>query len=270
MDCSPTPTASATSPPLALFCFSRRHAPPVDPGDGRADHDCPRPTFVCRHCGAPMLIIETFARAQHIRGPPGSSRCTMINIASINKTFTAAYCKIMPPRTPVASFCKTFHCRHAHRLLNPPVPLRPWLATDTHRSRSLDDLRLTGFCRRSNPHSCRDSADRHQHVPAVSSLEACPTPAPKPHRAWTAQRTTAAVGQPLTPAVAGQRRLCGTLTGVRSNRFLDAVTNKRQAPHTADLTVLSAYINLSVPMQLPALWVAWRRRGESAPVTAEG
>jgi hypothetical protein len=29
-----------------------------------------RPTFVCRHCGAPMLIIGTFARAQHIRGPP--------------------------------------------------------------------------------------------------------------------------------------------------------------------------------------------------------
>ena len=31
-----------------------------------------RQTFVCRHCGAPMLIIETFARAQSIRGPPGS------------------------------------------------------------------------------------------------------------------------------------------------------------------------------------------------------
>jgi hypothetical protein len=29
-----------------------------------------RPTFLCRHCGAPMLIIETFARAQHIRAPP--------------------------------------------------------------------------------------------------------------------------------------------------------------------------------------------------------
>jgi hypothetical protein len=28
------------------------------------------PTFVCRHCGAPMLIIQTFARAQHIRAPP--------------------------------------------------------------------------------------------------------------------------------------------------------------------------------------------------------
>jgi Putative transposase/Transposase zinc-binding domain len=33
-----------------------------------------KPTFVCRHCGAPMLVIETFARAQHIRGPPASAR----------------------------------------------------------------------------------------------------------------------------------------------------------------------------------------------------
>jgi hypothetical protein len=34
------------------------------------------PTFVCRHCGAPMLIIETFARAQHIRAPPWPSAPT--------------------------------------------------------------------------------------------------------------------------------------------------------------------------------------------------
>ncbi len=33
-----------------------------------------KPTFVCRHCGAPMLVIETFARAQHIRGPPAAAR----------------------------------------------------------------------------------------------------------------------------------------------------------------------------------------------------
>ena len=32
------------------------------------------------------------------------------------------------------------------------VPLRAWLATDTHRSRSPDAPRLTGFCPRSNPH----------------------------------------------------------------------------------------------------------------------
>jgi hypothetical protein len=29
-----------------------------------------QPTFRCRHCGAPMLILETFARVPHIRGPP--------------------------------------------------------------------------------------------------------------------------------------------------------------------------------------------------------
>ena len=61
-----------TSPPLALFCISPRQRLVLTPSDGRADHDCPRPTFVCRHCGAPMLVIETFARAQHIRGPPPS------------------------------------------------------------------------------------------------------------------------------------------------------------------------------------------------------
>ena len=28
------------------------------------------PTFVCRHCGAPMIVIETFARVTRIRAPP--------------------------------------------------------------------------------------------------------------------------------------------------------------------------------------------------------
>jgi hypothetical protein len=44
--------------------------PAAEPGVGGADHGSHRRTFLCRHCGAPMLIIETFARAQHIRGPP--------------------------------------------------------------------------------------------------------------------------------------------------------------------------------------------------------
>jgi hypothetical protein len=45
---------------------------PVEPADAQ-DWNPPRqPTFLCRHCGAPMLIIETFARAQTIRGPPCS------------------------------------------------------------------------------------------------------------------------------------------------------------------------------------------------------
>jgi len=29
-----------------------------------------QPTFRCRHCGAAMLILETFARVPRIRGPP--------------------------------------------------------------------------------------------------------------------------------------------------------------------------------------------------------
>jgi len=49
----------------------QRAPPPVaESSVGSADHGSHRPTFLCRHCGAPMLIIETFARAQHIRGPP--------------------------------------------------------------------------------------------------------------------------------------------------------------------------------------------------------
>jgi len=28
------------------------------------------PTFICRHCGAPMIVIETLTRAHHIRAPP--------------------------------------------------------------------------------------------------------------------------------------------------------------------------------------------------------
>jgi Putative transposase len=38
---------------------------------GKASDACSvRPTFVCRHCGAPMIIIQTFERGQNIRGPP--------------------------------------------------------------------------------------------------------------------------------------------------------------------------------------------------------
>ena len=41
------------------------HADAAPTGTGRA-----QPTFRCRHCGAPMLILETFTRVPHIRGPP--------------------------------------------------------------------------------------------------------------------------------------------------------------------------------------------------------
>ena len=31
------------------------------------------PTFVCRHCGAPMVVIEVMPRLRHIRAPPSQS-----------------------------------------------------------------------------------------------------------------------------------------------------------------------------------------------------
>jgi hypothetical protein len=44
----------------------------------------------------------------------------MIDIALFNRTFTAAFCIIMPLRTPMASCCKTFHRRYDNRFLNSP------------------------------------------------------------------------------------------------------------------------------------------------------
>ena len=49
------------APAVPLHC----HEAPTGTGSAR-------PTFRCRHCGAPMLILETFARVPHIRGPPAS------------------------------------------------------------------------------------------------------------------------------------------------------------------------------------------------------
>jgi hypothetical protein len=39
------------------------------PADG-GDHPVQPPTFVCWHCGHPMLILQTFARSHTIRAPP--------------------------------------------------------------------------------------------------------------------------------------------------------------------------------------------------------
>src|SRR5260370_17563554 len=49
-------------------------APPVPPDPTTIPaSSAPRPTFVCRHCGAPMLIIKTFPPPQPIRAPPSST-----------------------------------------------------------------------------------------------------------------------------------------------------------------------------------------------------
>ena len=94
-----------------------------------------------------MLIIETFARAQHIRGPPGSSTPTMIDIASINKTFTGGIFQNHAAANARGLVLQNVPLSARQSSLERTLPLRLRLATDTHRSRRRDDLRLTGFCR---------------------------------------------------------------------------------------------------------------------------
>jgi hypothetical protein len=41
-----------------------------DPALADATNVIVRPTFVCAHCGAPMVIIQTLIRQRAIRAPP--------------------------------------------------------------------------------------------------------------------------------------------------------------------------------------------------------
>jgi hypothetical protein len=50
-------------------------APSPTPADPQqATTGSPPPTFVCRHCGAPMVVIEMLAPTFHIRAPPRALR----------------------------------------------------------------------------------------------------------------------------------------------------------------------------------------------------
>jgi hypothetical protein len=46
------------------------HAPAVIDANDEASADTRAPTFICRHCGAPMIIIEILLRTHPIRAPP--------------------------------------------------------------------------------------------------------------------------------------------------------------------------------------------------------
>jgi hypothetical protein len=55
------------------------HAEPVDTTNAHDTDDTDQvrpPTFVCRHCGHAMIIVQAFARAQTIRAPPTSPGAT--------------------------------------------------------------------------------------------------------------------------------------------------------------------------------------------------
>ena len=58
---------------LARTLLGQPREAPIAPANAAngIDHDRPRPTFVCLHCGAAMIVVQTFARGESIRAPPG-------------------------------------------------------------------------------------------------------------------------------------------------------------------------------------------------------
>ncbi|CAE6873013.1 hypothetical protein R69927_07711 [Paraburkholderia domus] len=46
------------------------HAPAVIDASDDTSADTRAPTFICKHCGAPMIIIEILPRTHPIRAPP--------------------------------------------------------------------------------------------------------------------------------------------------------------------------------------------------------
>ena len=125
--------------------------PPADPSDGSADHGCPDPPS-CAGTAAPRCsssrpsrVLSTSAvlrthRPRHDRhrvNQRNFSGGIFLNDAVANaRGLVLQNLPVLAPQSP----------------LERPVPLRAWLVTETHRSRSPDYLRLTDFNRRSNPH----------------------------------------------------------------------------------------------------------------------
>ena len=55
---------------LARTLLGQRNPTPTDTADAAIDSADDKPRFVCRHCGAAMIIVQIFARDAQIRAPP--------------------------------------------------------------------------------------------------------------------------------------------------------------------------------------------------------
>ena len=56
---------------LARALLGQPHEAPIAPAQATNGTDHGKPSFVCAHCGAAMIVLQTFARGQSIRAPPG-------------------------------------------------------------------------------------------------------------------------------------------------------------------------------------------------------
>jgi len=55
---------------LARALLGQPHEAPITTADITAGVDHVRPSFVCAHCGAAMIVLQTFVRGELIRAPP--------------------------------------------------------------------------------------------------------------------------------------------------------------------------------------------------------
>ena len=55
---------------LARALLGQPHEAPITTADITAGVDHLRPSFVCAHCGAAMIVLQTFVRGELIRAPP--------------------------------------------------------------------------------------------------------------------------------------------------------------------------------------------------------
>ena len=56
---------------LARTLLGQSREAPIAAADATNSIDHGRPSFVCLHCGAAMIIVQTFTRGESIRAPPG-------------------------------------------------------------------------------------------------------------------------------------------------------------------------------------------------------
>jgi hypothetical protein len=70
-----------------------------------------RPSFICRHCGAPMIVIDMLARTAPIRAPPALGATRERNCSRTNKHTVR-----LRQRGPRADACA---CLRAHALARP-------------------------------------------------------------------------------------------------------------------------------------------------------
>ena len=57
-----------------LGVHSNATAAVADEAAANEEHDSKPPTFVCHHCGRPMVIVQLLAPESSIRAPPGAAK----------------------------------------------------------------------------------------------------------------------------------------------------------------------------------------------------